>query len=158
MLLEEFWSDSTDEEKSHYEILYDSDPLGNENEKLADILCNWYAQKKAELTSSSQTAALWLNYIQYIHIVQTFVRVERTSNWSLHIAATKSMLNLLAATGHNNYAKTSRICLQSMEQMQKQHPLSFEQFLLGNHTVKRSEKKWARIWADFHRPNSHEIT
>ena len=58
MLLEEFWSDLTDEEKSHYEKLYDSDPLGNENEKLADILCNWYAQRKAELTSSSETAAL----------------------------------------------------------------------------------------------------
>ena len=68
------------------------------------------------------------------------------------------MLNLLAATGHNNYAKTSRIYLQSVEQMQKQHPLLFEQFLLGDHTVKRSEKKWAGNWADLHRPNSHEIT
>ena len=148
MLLEEFWSDLNDEEKSLYETLYDSDPLENENHKLADKLCSWYAQKKAELTSSSRTAALWLNYIQYIHIVQAFIRAERTSNWPLHTAATKSMLNLFAATGHNNYAKTCRIYLQSMEEMEKQHPLLLEQFLLGNHTVKRSEKKWAGIWTD----------
>ena len=99
MWLEGFWSDLTGEEKSHYEILYDSNPLGNENKKLADKLCSWYAQKKAELTSSSRTAALWLNYNQYIHIVQVFIRAERTSNWSLHIGATKSMLNLFAAAG-----------------------------------------------------------
>ena len=148
MLLEEFWSDLTDEEKYHYEILYDSDPLGNENEKLADKLCSWYIQKKPELTSSSRTAALWLNYIQYIHIDQIFIRTERTSNWSLHIAATKSMFNLFAAIGHNNYARTGRIYVRSMEEIQKQHPLLFEQFLLGNHTAKRSEKKWAGIWTD----------
>ena len=44
MLLEELWSGLTDEEKSHYdEILYDSEPLGNEIEKLAGKLCSWYA-------------------------------------------------------------------------------------------------------------------
>ena len=58
------------------------------------------------------------------------------------------MLNLFSATGHNNYAKTCGIYLQSMEEMEKQHPLLFEQFLLGNHTVKHSEKEWAGIWTD----------
>ena len=58
------------------------------------------------------------------------------------------MLNLFAVTDHSNYAKTCRIYLQSMEEMQKQHPLLFKQFLLGNHTVKRSEKKSAGIWTD----------
>ena len=35
-----------------------------------------------------------------------------------------------------------------MEEMQQWHPLVFEQFLLGNHTVKCFEKKWAGIWTD----------
>ena len=35
-----------------------------------------------------------------------------------------------------------------MEEMQQQHSLVFEQFLLGNHTVKRFEKKWVGIWTD----------
>ena len=104
--------------------------------------------EKTELTSLSRTVALWFNYIQHIHIVQAFIGVERTSNWSLHIAATKSMLDLFAATGHNNYAKACRFYLQSTEEIQKQHLLLFEQFLLDNHTVKRSEKKWAGIWID----------
>ena len=61
-----------------------------------------HEQKKSELTSSSRTASLQINHLQYIHTIQAFIRAERTSNWSLHIAATKSILNLLAKTGHTN--------------------------------------------------------
>ena len=32
--------------------------------------------------------------------------------------------------------------------MQQQHPLAFEQFLLGNYAVKCFQKKWAGIWTD----------
>ena len=52
----------------------------------------------------SQTAALWLQYIDYVNIVKLFVFAERTSNWFLHIDAIKRMFNLFAATGHINYA------------------------------------------------------
>lgn len=76
---------------------------------------------------------------------------ERRSNWSLHIVATKSMPNLFAATDHNNYAKTCCLHIQSMDEMQQQHPLVFEQFLLSNHTVIIFEKKWARVWTDLSR-------
>ena len=44
------------------------------------------------------------------------------------------------------YVKTCGLYIQSMEGMQQRHPLVFEQFLLGNHTVKRFEKKWTGIW------------
>ena len=39
--------------------------------------------------------------------------------------------------------------MHALEEMQQQHPLAFEQFLLGNHTVKVFEKKWAGFWTDF---------
>ena len=35
-----------------------------------------------------------------------------------------------------------------MQEMKKDHPIIFEQFMLGNHTVRRIEKKWAGIWTD----------
>ena len=148
MLLKEIWENVSSEERSHFEMFYDSDPSSEEVGDFAARLCSWNEQKKLELTSSSRTAAPWLNYIQYTHIVQAFIRTKRTSNWSLHIGATKSILNLFAVTGHNNYAKTCHIYIQFMEEMQQQHALIFKQFILGSHTVKCFDNKWARIWTD----------
>jgi hypothetical protein len=130
MLLEEFWESLSIEERSHLNVLYDSkDPSSRADDDLAVRLVSWYEQKKTVLTSSSRTATLWLSYIRYFHVVQAFIKAERTSDWLLHIIATKSMLNLFAATGHNNYAKSCRRYLQSMEEMQQKYPFTFEQFL-----------------------------
>jgi hypothetical protein len=35
-----------------------------------------------------------------------------------------------------------------MEEMQQKYPFIFVPFLSGNHTVRRFEKKWARLWTD----------
>lgn len=109
---------------------------------------SWFETKKLELSSKSRTSSLWLNYTQYVSIVQQFIRAERTSDWKLHVSTTKSMLNLFAATGHNNYAKTCRLYLQSVKLLETEHPSIFEQFILGNHTVRRTEKIWSGIWTD----------
>jgi len=58
------------------------------------------------------------------------------------------MLNLFAATGHNNYAKTCRLYVQSVTKFTMQHPEVVNQFMQGHHTVKRAERKWAGIWTD----------
>ena len=70
------------------------------------------------------------------------------SDWKLHVETTKHMLNLFAATGQNNYAKTCRLYLQSAVSLEKDHPHIFEQFMLGNYTVRRTEKNWSGIWTD----------
>ena len=82
----------------------------------------WSSAKKKELIETSRTSALWISYITYISIVQEFIRAERNSNWNLHVCATKSMLNLFAATGHNNYAKSYRLYLQSLSDFEQNHP------------------------------------
>ena len=149
LLLETFWVDLSVEEKNHLTELYNSeDPSSKEDDELAVKIVSWFEEKKTTLASSSRTSALWLNYTQYVTIAQAFIKAERTNDWLSHIAASRSMLNLFAATGHNNYAKTCRLYLQSMQEMKKDHPIIFEQFMLGNHTVRRIEKKWAGIWTD----------
>ena len=70
------------------------------------------------------------------------------SDWKLHVETTKHMLNLFAATGQNNYAKTCRLYLQSAVSLEKDHPHIFEQFMLGNYTVRRTEKNWSGICTD----------
>ena len=91
----------------------------------------WLSEKKKELIETSRTSALWISYITYISLVQEFIRVERTSNWNLHVCATKSMLNLFAATGYNNYAKSCRLYLQSLSDLEQNHPDIYQKFLQG---------------------------
>ena len=64
--------------------------------------------EKLNLRIKSRTAALWLSYIDYISIVQDFIRAKKTNNWPMHVSTTHRMLNLYAATGHNNYAESCR--------------------------------------------------
>ena len=58
------------------------------------------------------------------------------------------MLNLFAATGHNNYAKSCRLYLQSVSALANDNPEVSQQFLFGNHTVRRTDKNWTGIWTD----------
>ena len=60
----------------------------------------------------------------------------------------QNMLNLFAAAGHNNYVQTCQLYLQSSISLEKDHPHIFEYFMLGNHTVRSTEKNWSGIWTD----------
>ena len=41
MLFEEFWENLSGEERSHFEMPYDSDLLSKEDDDFADRLCSW---------------------------------------------------------------------------------------------------------------------
>ena len=77
---------------------------------------------KAGLREQSRTSKLWLLSMHYVHIVKTFIFAEKTSNWELHLEALSGMLNLFAATGHSNYAKSARLYLQKMRKVPEAHP------------------------------------
>ena len=86
---------------------------------------------KKKPLKKSRTASLWLNYMRYIEVVQDFITAERTSNWDLHLCATSKMLNLFAATGHGNYAKSTRVYLQEMLKLEETHPELYKIFKQG---------------------------
>ena len=52
------------------------------------------------------------NYINYINIVKTFIRAERTGNWDLHLTVVANMIDHFAATGLIHYAKSACLYLQ----------------------------------------------
>ena len=104
---------------------------------------------KTLLEESSPTAKLWLQYIDYVGVLKLFIRAERTGNWSLHLVAVTKMLNLFAATGHINYAKSARFYLQLMQDLPREHPWLHQCFINeGFHTVRRSNRFWAGLWTD----------
>ena len=73
------------------ELIFDSDhPSKHQNNEVSLELVNWYEAKKKDLSSTSQSCALWFSYIDYIFILQEFICAERTNNWEAHIEITKS--------------------------------------------------------------------
>ena len=77
---------------------------------------------KESLAKKSPTARLWLQYLEYVDTLKIFIRAERIGDWNLHLIAIGKMLNLFAATGHINYAKSSRLYLQLMMQLPSDYP------------------------------------
>ena len=58
------------------------------------------------------------------------------------------MLNLLAATGHGNYARCARLYLQKMNELPEKYPWLYEQFISGKHSVSRTGKNWSSVPTD----------
>ena len=48
------------------------------------------------------------------------------------------MLNVFAATGHNNYAKACRLYIQSVDELKSINRCLYNQLQLGNRTVRRT--------------------
>ena len=104
---------------------------------------------KALLAEKSPTAKLWLQYIDYVETLKLFIRAERTGDWSLHLVVVGEMMNLFAATGHINYAKSSRLYLQLMRELPTDHPWLYQCFIKqGFHAVRRSSRYWVGLWTD----------
>ena len=149
LIFENFWLTMTDDEKTQLKEIYESpNPSLHEHDEVSLKLVEWFTKECKDLSTKSRTSALWLNYTKYFEIAKQFTKADRTNDWLLHISTTKQMLNLFAATGHNNYAKTCRIYLDSIETLEADHPEIYEQFIAGNHTVRRTEKSWSGIPTD----------
>ena len=99
-------------------------------------LLHWYKHLLAE---RSPTARLWIQYVEYVETLKIFIRAERIGDWNLHLIAVGKMLNLFAATGHNNYAKSARLYLQLMMQLPSDHPWLYQCFIQkGYYTIHTS--------------------
>ena len=76
--------------------------------------------------------------MHYIHLMKAFIFAERQSNWELHLDVVSEMLNLLAATGHTNYAKSARLYVQEIRKLPDTHPWLHSQFMNGHQTIQRT--------------------
>lgn len=101
-----------------------------------------------EAMQDKRTAKLWLQYLEMVEILLTFIKSERTGNWQLSLEMCHRMLPFLAAAGHNNYAKSLHLYLQNMQKLQETHPEVYKHFEEGFHVVRRSDRYWAGLSTD----------
>ena len=104
---------------------------------------------KDYLCKNSRTAKLWIDYVSYIDIAKEFIRAERRGDWYGHLNAVGKMLNLFAATGQFNHAKSARLYLQTMYKLPQNFTWLHKQFTeYGYRTIRRADKFWAGLWSD----------
>ena len=77
---------------------------------------------KYKLSEKSRTAKLWFLYMDYIDVMKLYILAARTRDWELCLYSLQKMINLFAATGHINYAKSARLYLQIMLELPVTHP------------------------------------
>jgi len=103
---------------------------------------------KTELAAKSRTAKLWINYLHYVSLLKQLIRAERTADWELHLSSISQMVNLFAATGHNNYAKCARLYVEMMRELPTKHPSVYAQLSSGRHVAHRSKRTWSGLSTD----------
>jgi len=107
-------------------------------------------QMKIDLCSKSRTAKLWFQYMGKVDTIKQFLIAERTGNWELHLESVREMLNIFAATGHNNYAKCARLYIQLMVNLTQDST----SWLYGKfaderlHSIRRSDRYWGGLSTD----------
>ena len=101
------------------------------------------------LSKRTNTAKLWVQYVQYVNIIKEFARAERIWDWKGHLVAMEKMRNLFAATEHINYAKSATPYLQNMRKLETECSWLYQQFTKKVfHYVRETDKFWAELWID----------
>ncbi|KAK6168833.1 hypothetical protein SNE40_020007 [Patella caerulea] len=104
---------------------------------------------QSTLSSTSRTAKLWIQFINYASCVKRFIYAERTKNWDAHLVGCSDFLNLFAATGHIHYAKSCRLYIQQMQALPHTHPWLYALYSeKGLHAVQRTEHPLNGLWSD----------
>lgn len=117
--------------------------------ELIEGLLNKINSRLEEVSKTSQTGRLWINYWNLVNVVKLYVRAERTGDWVLHVYCVQKMIPIFYATGHNNYAKCSQLYIQQMQKFQNNYPEYYRDFTEnGLFTIRRSKKFWSGIWTD----------
>ena len=80
------------------------------------------------LHEKSWTARLWLQYIEYIETCRNFIRASRSGDWKLYLHSISKMTNLYATTEPINYAKSARVYLQLMLDLENTNPWLHQKF------------------------------
>ena len=52
---------------------------------------------------------MWIQYMNMVDTLRTFIKSERTGNWNLHLQTVREMLLYFAAAGQSNQDSFSRL-------------------------------------------------
>ena len=84
-----------------------------------------------------------------VDILSSFIKAQRTGNWSLHMSAIRSMLPYLASSGHHLYTKADYLYLQMMSKLPETNASVYNNYFMdGYHVARRSNRYWGGLSTD----------
>lgn len=102
-----------------------------------------------EQNNSYPTAKLWIQFMEYVELMNTFISAERTGDFELHLYSLQKMLPIFFACGHINYAKYGTIYYQDLiefkNQLTEQELADYKQKCF---TVRRTDNFNGGTWTD----------
>ena len=96
----------------------------------------------------SKMFACWEEYRTMVTILLQFIKAERTRNWKLHLSATAAMLPYIFAMDRPYYVRWLPVYLCDMNQLEADHPQTYQEFVNQNHTVSQTKQLFAHVWTD----------
>ena len=87
-----------------------------------DRIHNTLTLKRDELTRTSKTSKLWVNYQHMLGIARALVAADRMGSWEMHLSAVSAFLPIFAAAGHPYYLKSAHFYLQKMYALKDDNP------------------------------------
>lgn len=103
---------------------------------------------KQDSHSRSKMFAFWEEYCTMVNNLLQFIKAERTGNWKLHLSATATMLPYFFAMDRLNCARWLPVYLCDMNQLEADHPQTYQEFVNGNHAVSHLKQPFAQVWMD----------
>ena len=129
-------------EENFTETIEQKDILQEAEEVLTALMANESAK--------SRTGKLWINYMELVSLLKMFLYAERTGDWKLHLSCIQRMIPFFHAAGHLAYAKSARLYLQQMKQLQ--HLMTESEYDLfttkGFFTIRRMDHFWSGNFTD----------
>lgn len=85
--------------------------------------------KLDEIENRGKTCKLWVLYFRMVSLLKSFLAAERMGDWESHLKYIEHMIPFFHAAGHFNYAKSSRLYLQDMNNLKTtMDPTEYKKF------------------------------
>ena len=134
--------------------------IGNEDElitsfdsllKLIPPIVSVLRKFKTFGKENSDSFMFWEEYLTMVHILLNYVRAERDGIWDLHLSPVAQMLPYFFAFDRINYSRWISVHLADMRLLPQTAPAVHNEFVKGNHPVKRTPNsnltKCGQTWA-----------
>ena len=93
-------------------------------------------------------SCLWNSFFKMVQILLDFIKSTRTGDWSLHMQVSERMLKWFFAYDRPNYSRHFTYYWTTQQEIKDIHPKIYDQFMLGNFSVKRTDGSFNKLPPD----------
>ena len=91
---------------------------------------------------------LWNSFNEMVQLLLDFIKSTRTGDWPLYMQASERMLKWFFAYDRPNYLRHFTYYWATQQKIKETHPKIYDQFMLGNFSVKRRDGSFNKLPRD----------